>query len=1182
MAASRQGRGEPINRDRWPGPGAWRDWLEHCDRVHRANAMPSQRKVAAEMHLSQPSRVGQMLRGEALPTDEAQARALLGSLGAVGAEVDRGVRLYRKAGLSRHERSGGTVRHQVDDGDFYDVGPASTFTSAAAGVHVPISPIVASDGSLVSIESFSAGNDPPYISRDFDKALARRLVQAQRNRFGSVLLVGSSCTGKTRSCLEAIRSDAFAGWDVLVPHGTRAARTALSGTASLRRPTVIWLDEVQRFLGSDGDGLTDRDLIDCSHLDVPVLVIGTIWPQAYAAHALDAPLLSPSLRSRFLETVEHLIFVPEDFTDGERERGRALARDDQRLHEALNNTEFGVTQAVAGAGDIVRHWTVTMSEAARALTDAAIDLRRVGITRPATTSLLVKLARLRDQAIPEALADATRKLRGATSALIPCLNPDDSAEVRLQLSDYLLHHGVRIRAGVGICDAFWAILTNDIVDETERRSAARAAAERGRTHWAATLDPARGLRMRLGRKAGFASLDRRSAIDAARAALDRGGYSYPVWTSMLVSIPEAERDTAIDHLLWSGAASGSASAFEWLVARLVRSGSHDSAVSVTKDAIDRVSNADALESIADTFIDADRPKAVLPAYRDAQQRGNKHVFNGLARLYSAAGLNEDLTDLLRAGARTGQREAISWLVDDLLQRGRGEPDEQQELADFILYDKFGPFRYLATFVRNLSTEQIDDAVIALTAAAEARMLSRRDLTGFLLAHEREHDAQKVIDDLLNESETDAFLSGVEIIVRLDRIDEAIRLLQARSGEHGIPAIERCAALMAASDRLPDAVQYLTEHDALTQPEKVAAVARLLVETGECEQAIDLLLDKVSVWRADYSVTYDLVKHGYQDQTFELIMAGFGELERSASAPGTEERTEFISHALSLFAPKSDRQWPEPDEDAPAPDWHRYDTILRRAIGWLPWVNADDIADFLNAIDEQSALEILCMACAADDAEIAVAVLKSMQASGSTEAVTLARSFAGRSHPWILRPLADISEEAGDAVTAIELLELAVDCNDVGSAAHLRIAYSQLGLPLKSPTEDSDGEESVSEGAVPSPRHRPMSILDIPAGQLEFDWQMLVRLLVESERYDQAIAVIEAHPDIGTSMQVAVVLEEAGRRGAAIERLRNAVIAGETAAFNDFKRFFAELVDSEIAAQIEENGLNEDGAPAGPA
>lgn len=103
----RRGRGEPINRDRWPPPGAQRDWLAFCDRVHQGNGLPSRRALAERMGLTSPTRVNDLLRGLALPADKEQAQALLGALGAVGGETDRGVRLYRAARAERDRSAAG-------------------------------------------------------------------------------------------------------------------------------------------------------------------------------------------------------------------------------------------------------------------------------------------------------------------------------------------------------------------------------------------------------------------------------------------------------------------------------------------------------------------------------------------------------------------------------------------------------------------------------------------------------------------------------------------------------------------------------------------------------------------------------------------------------------------------------------------------------------------------------------------------------------------------------------------------------------------------------------------------------------------------------------------------------------------------------------------------------------------
>ena len=96
LQPGRGGRGKPINRDGWPPPGVQRDWLAYCDKVHRENGLPSLRKLGREMPLA-ATRVGELLRGEALPADKEQAQALLAALGATGG----GIRLYEAARAGR-------------------------------------------------------------------------------------------------------------------------------------------------------------------------------------------------------------------------------------------------------------------------------------------------------------------------------------------------------------------------------------------------------------------------------------------------------------------------------------------------------------------------------------------------------------------------------------------------------------------------------------------------------------------------------------------------------------------------------------------------------------------------------------------------------------------------------------------------------------------------------------------------------------------------------------------------------------------------------------------------------------------------------------------------------------------------------------------------------------------------
>ncbi|MEU7873720.1 hypothetical protein [Dactylosporangium sp. NPDC049140] len=101
------GRGQPIDRAAWPPSGPRRAWLDCLDHLHRADGMPSQRTIAPRMNLSAATRVGMMLRGLTLPTDDRQASQLLEALGGTSDEIAKGLRLYRGALLEANQSPAG-------------------------------------------------------------------------------------------------------------------------------------------------------------------------------------------------------------------------------------------------------------------------------------------------------------------------------------------------------------------------------------------------------------------------------------------------------------------------------------------------------------------------------------------------------------------------------------------------------------------------------------------------------------------------------------------------------------------------------------------------------------------------------------------------------------------------------------------------------------------------------------------------------------------------------------------------------------------------------------------------------------------------------------------------------------------------------------------------------------------
>ena len=119
------------------------------------------------------------------------------------------------------------------------------------------------------------------MPRDIDTAEhgVRAAVAAAAERSGFVLLTGGSSVGKTRCAAEAVKA-VLPDWWLMHPAG--AGEVAALATAPPAR-TVVWLDELQRYL--DGKhGLVGGTLRALLNATGPVVIIGTLWPDWYAAY----------------------------------------------------------------------------------------------------------------------------------------------------------------------------------------------------------------------------------------------------------------------------------------------------------------------------------------------------------------------------------------------------------------------------------------------------------------------------------------------------------------------------------------------------------------------------------------------------------------------------------------------------------------------------------------------------------------------------------------------------------------------------------------------------------------------------------------------------------------------------------------------------------------------------------
>jgi hypothetical protein len=320
------------------------------------------------------------------------------------------------------------------------------------GVHAAIQ-VKGADGEL-----------PSYVPRDLDADL-RTAVTAAADSGGFVLLVGGSSVGKTRTLWEAVRT-VMAEWWLLHPADT-AALEAFAAQPTQR--TVVWLDELQRFLGPSGS-VSIGSLR--AALTAGVVVVATLWPDEYNPRIRkpSAGQPDPYANDRALLGLAHVLRVPETLSKAERRRAAAL-NTDPRIRIALDSPDAGFTQVLAAGPALITWWETAPDEQCygKAVITAALDARRVGARAPLARQFLAAAAPTyltpAQQAtappdwLDQALTYGTTPLHGAGSTLIPV--PTGMGRIGgYTVADYLHQYARRLRRTVALPDQVWQALAD--------------------------------------------------------------------------------------------------------------------------------------------------------------------------------------------------------------------------------------------------------------------------------------------------------------------------------------------------------------------------------------------------------------------------------------------------------------------------------------------------------------------------------------------------------------------------------------------------------------------------------------------------------------------------------------------------------------------------------------------------
>ncbi len=660
---------------------------------------------------------------------------------------------------------------------------------------------------------------PEYVPRDADAGI-RAKVAVAAERGGFVLLVGGSSVGKTRSAFEAIRA-LLPDWWLVHPAG-QGEVAALAAAPPSR--TVVWLDELQSYL--DGEhGLTGgvvRALLTAPH---PAVIIGTLWPDRYAAYAaVPAPDgADPYAGEREVLKLTDVVRIATEFTQVEQDRARAAAARDPRLRVALEAAGYGLTQTLAAAPQLVARWEDAQAADPYgwAVLTAALDAARLGARAPLSAEFLraaapgyctgQQQAEAPENWFAQALAYATAKLQGAVTALGPA-GVSMGQVAGYTAADYLIQHASRERRSARVPASTWDAVLGYVRDPADTSRLAHSANKRLLYRYAIPL-----YRHAADVGDGWAAvslaglLARRGDLDELRARADAGDSAA---ASQLAEVLELRGDL-------EQAAQ--------VLRALADAGDRDAAVDpgAMRDLHWHLPNdvwqRDAAGQLARLLYE----RGDLEGLRARAEAGDRDAPKWLAELLA---VRRDLQGL-RARAEAGDGDAASWLARLLAERGdleglraradAGDRDAAARLARLL--EERGDLEQAAQVLRALAEAGDRDAAARLARLLEER--GDRDAAAQVVrawAEAGDRDAAARLAGLLEERGD------------LEQAAQVVRALRAWADAGDRDAAMSLARTLEKGGDLEQAAQVLRARAEAGDGDAASWLARLLAERGDLE------------------------------------------------------------------------------------------------------------------------------------------------------------------------------------------------------------------------------------------------------------------------------------------------------------------------------------------------------------
>ncbi|WP_410658318.1 helix-turn-helix domain-containing protein [Amycolatopsis sp. lyj-112] len=713
--------------------------------------------------------------------------SLLTALGVTDAERDEAQRLHR---LTRSFASDpATAGWETSAAEANcTVWEMEQFTPAEATVH----PAIRRDRVLADIQS-TITSPPAYASRDHDALLDADVADAARGDLSAMIILrGGPSTGKTRSLFEAVQA-LGPGWVVIRPRSAAAVRGLATSGLLHRRRCVLWLNELQTFLGPNGTGLSLdvlRDLFVApgnprtNRNSQPLVIVATLWPEKLRDATTSTDHVSDN-RDLLVSANQWVRWhdIPRDFSPSERDRARELAvrTGDERLRTALDNPDrIGFTQTLAGSHELLQHYLTAPNHMDQLLLDAAGEARRLGHTSPLSASLLRAIATAlwreeRGPASPPpgwfdtAVAHATKPLRSTqgVQALIPldCADHHDTRteQAAYELADYIEQYLCHARRAQPVIDAVWSALRQHCTSAGDLRSLASAAMNRGRFQHGEVLSRAAGTSGAL--------------YELARVFAERPGYEQEAEQAYREAVAAGDFYALFEGIRWLNSQSGREGDAEQLCRDAIAGGHPQGLFALARWLESQPGReVETEQTFRDAIADGDphgprafaswlatqpgRGEQAEQAFRDAIVAGSPNSSRTFAEwLDDQPGRRSDTEQVYRDSIARGNRDTLfefaRWLAG---QPGR-EVETEQAYREAITAGSPFALRAFATWIAGQPGREEETEQIYRDAITVGHGPARADFAAWLVAQPgRNRDSEQIYRDMIAEGDPEGLFA----------------------------------------------------------------------------------------------------------------------------------------------------------------------------------------------------------------------------------------------------------------------------------------------------------------------------------------------------------------------------------------------------------------------------------------